>query len=192
MGKVIQMPTRVGYITRLAIAEALFDQALSLEDKDKGDQAIELYKKALEANPLHYQSLLNLGRAYFTSKRFAEAESCYRRSIEIKPDYAMAHFNLGCLFDEQWKHDLAISSYLEAIRFDPNYPDPHFNVALLYQGRSMFMSAIKHWRQYIKINGDVDGFARKELSIILGRMDVKKSPVVQKYVESNDVRFNID
>jgi tetratricopeptide (TPR) repeat protein len=67
--------------------------------------------------------------------------------------------------------------YQEAIRLHPNYADAHYNLALLYQGLRDILSAMRHWRAYLKLDTTSTWaqIARRELTKLEGMMVVKGS-----------------
>jgi hypothetical protein len=52
------------------------------------------------------------------------------------------------------------------LRHHPNYADAHYNLALLHQGMRDIMSAVRHWRVYLKLdsNSTWAQIARRELA----------------------------
>ena len=52
-------------------------------------------QRAVALDPRSAERQLGLARAYFSSKRYAEADSAYDRAIAIAPDQYHAYFEKG-------------------------------------------------------------------------------------------------
>lgn len=144
-----------------------FDRGVELEATG-GPPAniVAAYQKALEYRPNSAGAHVNLGTVYFQLKEWRKAEEHYNAAILHQADYALAHFNLGNLFDELNQPLRAAECYLRTLELQPDYADAHYNLALLCQGRGDTMSAVRHWRAYLKLDpaGYWAGIARRELS----------------------------
>src|SRR5262249_44793645 len=59
------------------------------------DRAIELYRKAVELDPVNVQARAFLAFGLATTKQFAEARAEYARMVELNPSAPWAHAGLG-------------------------------------------------------------------------------------------------
>jgi tetratricopeptide (TPR) repeat protein len=78
---------------------ALVHLGLALEEKQRYDDALAQYDRAIEAapeDPLPWVNKASL--LYFQFKRTYEAKQAVTRALELDPDNADAHFNLGVMF----------------------------------------------------------------------------------------------
>ena len=52
------------------------------------------------------------------------------------------------------------------MRLFPNYADAHYNIALVYQHTGEVMKAVRHWKQYLRLDtrSPWSNIARRELS----------------------------
>ena len=90
------------------------------------DQALGLFKQAIEldsTNPEHYY---NLGVAYNFKKMPVETEATYMAGLAIQPSnsqhalhFAKMHFNLACLYAMQGKKDAALEQLEQLFMVDP-------------------------------------------------------------------------
>jgi len=71
------------------------------------DRSIELYRKAVELDPVNAQSRSFLAYGLATSKRFAEAKNEYARLLELNPSAPWAHAGLGLAYLLQNKFEEA-------------------------------------------------------------------------------------
>ena len=56
------------------------------------DEAVRLYRQAVEAQPDFAEALLNLGHALKALGQEDEAKSCWRKALEFKPELAHGYF----------------------------------------------------------------------------------------------------
>ena len=85
-----------GYCERQARIDALQADAAKAYAGGKPQQAVELFRAALQLAP-RADILTNLGAALRAAGRLQEAEAAYREAIANAPDFAAAHGNLGNL-----------------------------------------------------------------------------------------------
>src|SRR5205085_10667306 len=86
----------------MLIAAANLETALG-----KTDRAIEIYRKAVELDPVNAQSRSLLAFGLATTKRFAEARAEYARVVELNPAAPWAHAGLGLAYLLQNKFEEA-------------------------------------------------------------------------------------
>jgi tetratricopeptide (TPR) repeat protein len=149
------------------LAEHWFQRGLALEETGAPiEEAVDAYKRAIEANPNAAGALVNLGTIAFRMRKLKPAADYYTRAMEADPNYPLAHFNLGNLNDEQGRFDAAHKHYVEAIRLNPRYADAYFNLALLCERTNDLLQAISHWQTYLKLDSTSSwaGTARKQLT----------------------------
>lgn len=163
-------------LTPVIAAEALFDNALSLEDKD-ADAAIQGYRLCVEMDPSHGDARLNWGRLLHSSGLLAEAEAVYRGGLENKGQGKEGHgnegkrnenqgndgsgdtehtsllFNLALVLEDTGRELEAIDCYKRALACDWEQADVHLNLARLYQQLDMARAAIRHWNEFRRISG---------------------------------------
>ncbi len=96
---------------------------LGLAWYESGDyaKAIELYKRAIELNPVYAPAFNNLGVAYAKQGRFDQALRCYKKATEIDPDYATAFNNIGVAFFKLNDWQKATEYFEKAVDADPDY-----------------------------------------------------------------------
>src|SRR5512142_1381848 len=88
-----------------ALAEA--ERGRTLAQEGKFDLAIRHYQSALRLDP-HIPGLyLNLGLAYFKSKRFSEASAAFEEAVRADSASFQARTLLGMSYYGEAKYDLA-------------------------------------------------------------------------------------
>jgi tetratricopeptide (TPR) repeat protein len=125
-------------------ADELYAKALALEDVDPHAARVA-YESCLEADPVHVDARINLGRLLHLSGRLAEAEHIYRSGDQGEP---LLVFNLAVLLEDLDREPEAITAYREALALDPHFADAHFNLARLYERARDPKASLRHLLAY--------------------------------------------
>lgn len=80
---------------------------------------IDIYQKAVAANPSNDRALVNLGSAFLAMGNMQEAADHFNRAIRTNPKNAEAHQNLGAMFAQIGKLDEAVRHMKRAARLAP-------------------------------------------------------------------------
>jgi tetratricopeptide (TPR) repeat protein len=151
--KVVTSPPRNGPELVVTDVADLFARGIVLEENPSTQsEAITVYLKVLEMDPIHAAAHINLGTLYYNRQEYGLAERHYRSAIQIDPRYALAYFDLGNVLDETGRVEEAINTYKTAIQLAPTYADAHYNIALAYEKMREPRKALQHWRAYVKLD----------------------------------------
>jgi tetratricopeptide (TPR) repeat protein len=112
------------------------------------DHAQEAYRRALDLDPQHFETRLNLGRLLHAEGRHSAAEAHYRLALSVRPGSPRALFNLGVCLEDQGRSQEAVRAYRGTIRADPECADAHYNLAGLYEGLGDAAAALRHLQTY--------------------------------------------
>ena len=107
------------------------------------NQAITVYRKALEVRPDEARTLLNLGLALADAGDFAGAIESYRKSLAADPAQPLAHVNWGIALEALGDTAGAVSAFRRAIAVDPSEPLAYFNVGVVALGRGLARDAME-------------------------------------------------
>lgn len=111
------------------------------------------YERALDVDPDHAPSLINLGRLLHEAGDIRGAEECYRRAMTLDDDPTAA-FNLGVALEDGGRLEEAIEAYREALSDDPRHADAHYNVAGVYERLGRRAEALRHFRACRELTAD--------------------------------------
>ena len=151
--RVVTSPKRNGPELVLTDVADLFARGIALEDSPSTqEEAIDVYLKVLDMDPMHAAAHINLGTLYYNRQEYSLAERHYRSAIQIDPRYALAYFDLGNVLDETGRIQEAVDTYKVAIQLAPTYADAHYNLALAYEKIREPRKALQHWRAYVKLD----------------------------------------
>ncbi|MFL5292896.1 MAG: tetratricopeptide repeat protein [Myxococcales bacterium] len=135
-----------------ATADDLFERGCDLEEADR-EAAAEAYAKALELDPGHADSHVNLGRLMHEAGDAESAAQHYRCALTSRPDDSTAAFNLGVALEDLGRRAEAISAYQLAVACDPPCPDAHYNLSRIYEHLGQGAPALRHLRTYRALTG---------------------------------------
>jgi len=130
--------------------EDWFERGCDLERRD-AEAAREAYERALQSDPAHAGSHLNLGRLLHEAGRLAEAERVYRRAILACGNEPLLLYNLGVLLEDMGRKSAAMDVYEKALHEDPRFADCHYNLALLCKSLGRPKQALRHMAQYRRL-----------------------------------------
>ena len=106
------------------IGDAHKDLYELLRDQGKLDEAIAVFRKAIEIDPKSADAQDNLGVALLNDlKDYDKAAECFRKAIELNPKNAKYWVHLSYALQDQRKLDEAIAACRKAIEIDPNSKD---------------------------------------------------------------------
>lgn len=74
----------------------------------KFDEAISLFHKAINTDPVNTGHYSSLGIALVNARQFEEAKRQFRKVLELNPDYRSTHIFIGCIYIFQEKPDSAL------------------------------------------------------------------------------------
>ena len=147
-------------------SETLFRQALAvtennylaclllggaLTDRGETEEAIELYRRAVQIAPFYQDGRNIYGNALLSKGRFEEAVIQFREALTLDPNSAEAHNGLGAVLKSQGQLDDAIGQFELAAALKPALVEAHSNLgnALALKGR--FAEAIRQFEEALKL-----------------------------------------
>lgn len=99
-------------------------------EKGSYDNALIIYKKALENSPCNPKIHCNLGYLYWGKGYIEEAVKEYEKAIRYDNTYDIAYNNLGVIYlDDFGKVQKAIELFENARKYNPNYALANYNLA---------------------------------------------------------------
>lgn len=100
----------------------LFAKAKLLQDLNKTDESVALYKEILAKNNSHADALYNMGAISLNKKKnINEAIDYFSKAIAVNPQYTEAYFARGASFELMKDVDNAKADYNMCLQITPNY-----------------------------------------------------------------------
>lgn len=114
--------------------------------------AATLYRKALEADPTHFDACNNLGVVFASCGETEPALVCCREAIKMHPDSLDARINLTAALHAAGRIDDAAEALAEAIRLAPEESALHMNLGLLRRQQGRRQDAMDCFREALAHN----------------------------------------
>ncbi len=114
------------------------------EDLNQNAEAIAVYKKVTEINPMNARAWHTLGNLYRTSGRYPDAAAAFERAVALEPDKEVFHYHLGLVCAAQKHYDDAIRAFLKVVELNPGYNLAHCTLAGYYRRLGQESEAKKH------------------------------------------------
>lgn len=122
-----------------------------MQDQGKNDEAVFMYKKAIQLDEKFYKAYYNLGNIYLKDSKPNMAIEQYKKVIKLKPEYAYAHYNLACAYIKLGKYSKAKYELLTAIDLKNTVADFHYNLAFVYKKLNKEKDAKRYIEYYNKL-----------------------------------------
>ncbi|MCW5864932.1 MAG: tetratricopeptide repeat protein [Anaerolineae bacterium] len=146
------------YPTREQHADALFDLALTSDDKTEAESVVRYYTAAIGFRPFSWY-YNNRGVLHNDHSRPDEALADYSAAIRLDPTYAAAFNNRGSLHAKHGRPDEALADYSEAIRLDPTLAQAFNNRGALHDDHGRPAEALADYNEAIRLDpGDATAF----------------------------------
>jgi predicted TPR repeat methyltransferase len=107
-------------------------------------QAEELLKSMIAANPSLSAAYNNLGTVYFKMERWQEAIKAFEKAIQIQPDYLDAYYNLGLAFNKTTQKREAMNAFQAILDLSPEHPGANFQLALGLMAKQQYQQALPY------------------------------------------------
>ena len=111
------------------------------------NEAIDAFKKAIDADKRQPILWNNLGSVYLTVSRLYAAEGAFKQALKLDPNFALAHYNLGAAYDANLDYEGAIESYARALELDPKLGDASYNPPVVNNSKMTEVHLLLYKRQ---------------------------------------------
>jgi tetratricopeptide (TPR) repeat protein len=93
--------------------------AIALAAAERNEEAVAVFRRALDTNPNLYNAHGRLSHALLKLGRLEEAAAAVVTAIRLKPDFGDSYFFLGCVMEAADRPDDALVAFREALRLRP-------------------------------------------------------------------------
>jgi tetratricopeptide (TPR) repeat protein len=152
-----------------ADARALFDRGVDAYRHDRDEEAVEVFKQAVQLDPdfaeAHYRLGLALhaaGQGEEADKAYAEAVKAYEKMTKRDEKDSDAFYFLGLCYEKLDKYDDAVKALKEAVKNSPvENDDKYFELALAQYKLAQYDDSVRALNKALEINPD--NFPAQEL-----------------------------
>ena len=131
-----------------------FDLGRQNFKKNNLKDAENFFKKVLNNNSDHLESIFFLGILQAKKKDFNKAKDFFIKVIQIDSSYIDAHYNLGIVFNELKDFQNSINCYEKTIQIDSNHADAHNNLGMVFYKLKDFQNSINYYKKAIQIDSN--------------------------------------
>jgi Flp pilus assembly protein TadD len=121
--------------------------AIAHHQAGRPQQAYDIYRRLLAAEPESATLLSLLGAACIHLRQWEEGAAHLSRAIEVEPRHAAAHDNLGVLLAKQGRMGEAVESFERAATLNPNNVQTQMNLAAALVRTNRPQEAIEAYRK---------------------------------------------
>lgn len=132
-------------------AHVYVNLGLLYEDTSRPGEAIECYRKAIDADPDSMEARENLGAVYNLSGRYAEAAAVLEEAVRLNPGYVWAHYNLAESYKRLGRRGDAVKEMEAAYKCLPDDFSVTYKLAEAYRDSGMKKEAA----QYARVASDL-------------------------------------
>ncbi len=141
-----------------------------LLNKGRMDEALSLYRKAIEIKAIYPEAHLDLGVALAQLGKTEEAAEEMRIAIRQRYDYLDAHYDYGNILYQKKEYAEAEASYRRALKIKPTHAECLNNLGMAVKAQGRSAEAIKIFRESADAKPNYAD-ARRNLGISLAQED---------------------
>ena len=148
-------------------ADALFEEAVRLEQEGRLEEAAGLYRRLIVEEGPDADLGFNLANVLYAQGSVQAAIERLREAVTFDPWHTDAWNNLGNFLAEQGQAHEACHAYRQAVSIEPNYADAHYGLADVLEQLGRAVEARAHWKAYLQHEqeGPWADYARTRLSV---------------------------
>lgn len=133
--------------------EALFQNAVSLHEAGRLDEAERLYRQILETAPNQPDVLNLLGLVAQNKGLQDEAASLFIRAISEKPQEVSYRYNLAFSYKLAGRYFEALEAFGTVLKLNPNIKEAHNETGLIYQQLGEYGKAGQSFEYALQLDG---------------------------------------
>ena len=142
-------------------AQSLVDQGKELYRNDQDEQALKLFKQAVDLDPNNAEAHLWLGRSYGAFEQKVDADESYKKAIELykkrvqaDSNDADAFYNLGEAYSFLHLDEEAARNYRQATRVKPDDEEAWYRLGVAETKLAQYPEAISAFQKALDLKPD--------------------------------------
>ena len=134
--------------------EDLIKKADEYYNKQKYEEAIDYYTKAVVFKPADKVTLLKIANLYRLLGNNTKALSFYDKILSLDSNNTDALFNKGLVLANQKNYDECIACFEKVIKLTPEFPYAYYSIGLAYEQKQDKDKALEYYYLYSGIETD--------------------------------------
>ena len=131
--------------------QQLIDRGIAAEEAGLAPEALECYRRAIEADPNFAAAHFNLGLLLLAGAQHQKAEACFRETLSLKETFPEAWVALADALEEQGRDGAALEALNRAIAQRADYEGALMNASVLLQKVGRLDEAEASYRRVIAL-----------------------------------------
>ncbi len=141
------------YLLNPSASDVYIHLGSAFYDKEDYDNALVIYRRALELDPKNSKIHCNMGYLYWGMGDIKEAIKEYELSIKYDPNNDISYNNLGVIYLDDLAHmQKAMDCFENAIKINPNYALAYYNLARSLSIKGEKIEAAKYYQIAYDVN----------------------------------------
>ncbi|MEG5136507.1 MULTISPECIES: tetratricopeptide repeat protein [unclassified Microcoleus] len=169
------------------VATQYFNEGNQLLEEGKLEDAIAIFRRAIEVSPDISWCHQNLGEALAKLGQLEEAITAFRRAIELNPDFSWSYHHLGDALARQQQWEEAVVAFCRAIELNPEHFGSYCGLGQSWIELGQLDEAIAAYRQACDLNPDVDWIHHSLGNALRQRTELDLRGAIASYRRSIDI-----
>lgn len=157
--------------TELIKAKHHFVKGNDFAGREKYEEAVPEYNKAIDLHPQYTEAYFRRGYALLSLKEYEKAISDFNKALDLSPKYANAYFNRASAKAELKRYDDAIQDYTTYIHIKPKDEEAYYGRGLAFGWNGENDKAISDFNEAIELNTEY-GKAHLARGVIYARREM--------------------
>lgn len=120
-------------------------------DREKNEEAVQVFVKANKVKPKNVKVLVNLGVALDNLGKSDFAQGYYREAIALAPDDSLASCRLATSVYAQGKTTEAVNLLRELMSKQPRSSCAYFTMGVAFADAGLYRDAIRMWKKVVAL-----------------------------------------
>ena len=135
-------------------ADAYWYRGIAYSGKDKMDDAIAGFSKAIELNPELTLAYYYRGRAYSKKGEINRSIENYTKAIQLNPNDADIYYHRGIAYTDKGDLDRAIADYSTAIELNPEFTLAYYCRGIAYRATGEIDNTIADYNKAVELGAN--------------------------------------
>jgi len=147
---------------KAAESEQYYQQGLKLYQQYKYQEAVNVFDKAIIADPDNYKVYAAQGIAICFQGNYKAGMALIEKSLSMQPDYIPAFYNMAMAYKLQHDYDQSLVWFQKTIEGDPRNTWSYYGIATIYADRADTKNSLLYLQKAIDIDPSVKAVAKQQ------------------------------
>ena len=169
-----------GYIKKSLVAKnddakAHYVYSQIADAQNNAALAVQELESARRFDPQNAQYNYELGRKYFSQKKYPQARSCFEQAVKSNPQFEAAFFNLGMTHKVMNANDAALTAFSKAATLKPDYVRAWIEIARMQDKKRNYSEAINNYRKALSLEPSNTSALKEMAQVYSKQKDAKQA-----------------